>query len=79
MLPALSLIEARALEPRKLKEELFLRPVSSADRSWMSPDILREAEPRFPVGAALKCTFFHSMQDVSRIHPSCNVWKGIAE
>lgn len=79
MLPALSLMEARALEPLSFKELLFFLPASSAERSWIKPLMRREALPRFPVGAALKCTFFHSMQEVSKIHPSCKVWNGIAE
>ena len=43
------------------KELLFFLPASSAERSWIKPLMRREALPRFPVGAALKCTFFHSL------------------
>mmetsp|Transcript_41936 Transcript_41936/g.67894 ORF Transcript_41936/g.67894 Transcript_41936/m.67894 type:complete len:226 (+) Transcript_41936:2008-2685(+) len=77
--PALPLMEALALEPRSFKLEFFLLLPSSVVRSWMRPVILRAAEPLLPVGAALKWTFFHSMQEVSRIQPSCSVWKGMAE
>ena len=74
--PRLSLIEALALDPRSFSELLFLRPASSAERSWIKPLMRREALPRLPVGAALKCTFFHSWNGETRCLVATNNWLG---
>mmetsp|Transcript_22828 Transcript_22828/g.60802 ORF Transcript_22828/g.60802 Transcript_22828/m.60802 type:complete len:223 (+) Transcript_22828:775-1443(+) len=77
--PAAMEIEALTFELRPLLLELRRSLMVSAARSWMIPVIRREEEPCLPVGAALKCCRFHSMQDVSRTQPSCRDWYGIAE